>query len=369
MTACSQLIGPTPRGATRTVSLAVRSTMQSAGCDQWLVAYSGGADSLALLIAAADIANRRGEPLRALTVDHGLRDQSGAHARQACDMAARLGVDARIATVNVRAGGSIEAAARTARYDALRSHANRMRTENKNEGLVGVLLGHTMDDQAETVLLGLARGSGARSLAGIRPSTTDRHVRWLRPLLGVRAQETRDACHELNLTPIEDPTNAPDGPWKTTDGQPLPRVALRHDAIPALTRALGQDVVPALARTAALLNADADALDALTPTLDELDVETLSRLEPAIRTRVIKRAALAAGATGVTATHIDAVDALVTRYRGQGPVHLPGNVLAWREKTAPPRPRKMIRIRKDSPVMEHWEDGTDYDQGEENESL
>lgn len=369
MKTCSELVGPTPRGAIRTISLAVRDAMLSAECNRWLVAYSGGADSLALLVTAADIALRRGDSLCALTVEHGLRDDSATHAQQARNMAMTLGIEAEIVNVKVPSHGSIEAAARSARYQALRAYALHMCDQTTSGAQTGILLGHTMDDQAETVLLGLARGSGARSLAGMRPSTTERHVRWLRPLLGVRATDTRNACDELGLTAIEDPTNAVDGPWKTTAGEPLPRIALRHEAIPTLSRALGSDVVPALARTATLLRADADALDALTPQLDELDVEILSQLEPAIRTRVIKRAALMAGGTGLTSAHIEAIDALVTAYRGQGPVHLPGNVFAWREKTPSPHIRKMIRIRKDSPVMEHWEDGTVYDQGEENESL
>ncbi|MDO5719263.1 MAG: tRNA lysidine(34) synthetase TilS [Actinomycetaceae bacterium] len=369
MTDCTQLIGPHPRAATRTVSLAVRAAMQSAQCDQWLIAYSGGADSLALLVTAADIAIRRGERLTALIVDHGLRKESAQQARQALDIATEVGVEARIVTVEVPADGSIEASARAARYQALLTCAQQLRRQDLNDGRVGVLLGHTMDDQAETVLLGLARGSGARSLAGMRPATTSYQVCWLRPLLKVRADDTREACRELQLEPVEDPTNAVDGPWRTAANEPLPRIALRHHVIPALSRALGQDVVPALARTASLLEADADALDALTPPVDDLDVDTLLTYQPAIRARVIKQAAVKAGARGVSATHIGAIEALITKYRGQGAVHLPGNVSAWREKTDRPPRRNIIRIQKQSPGMEHWEDSTTHDSGEANESV
>lgn len=361
MTTCSELIGPNPTGSVRAVSLALRRMMNQADCNRWIVAYSGGADSLALAVAAADLATRRSEPIEAVTVDHGLRPESAEQAHQAATILHSFGLNATIIPVTVDCSDGVEAGARAARYTALAEHARDSRA--------GILLGHTMDDQAETVLLGLARGSSARALSGMRPIVKDGGISWLRPLLSVRAADTRRMCEVLNLPVIEDPSNALDGPWKSADGTPLPRIALRHTVIPHLCAALGQDVVPSLARTAALLTRDADALDALTPEADNLDVDALVAMPQAIRTRVLKRAAEQAGARNLTATHLDALDALVTNYRGQGPIHLANRVFAWREKISKPELKRVIRIRKSNEHVEHWEARHDPTLGDEHESL
>src|SRR5699024_10892879 len=136
-----------------------------------------------------------------------------------------------------------EAAARTARYAALADAA---------QDAAAVLLGHTIDDQAETVLLGLGRGSGARSLAGM-PAAAGL---WRRPFLGLRRSDTEACCTALGLGWAEDPTNAPDGPWRRADGGPLRRAAVRHHVLPALEDALGPGVAEALARTAQRLRDD-----------------------------------------------------------------------------------------------------------------
>ncbi|MDO5729659.1 MAG: tRNA lysidine(34) synthetase TilS [Actinomycetaceae bacterium] len=360
MIACSRLIGANPTGAVRTVSLAVRHMMNEIDCHRWIVAYSGGADSLALAVAAADLASRRGEPLEAVTIDHGLRPESAQHAEQAACILEELGVDTTVLSVTVDQSEGVEAGARNARYDALRKRARSARA--------GVLLGHTMDDQAETVLLGLARGSGARSLGGMRPVIRE-DVTWVRPLLGVRAVDTRRMCETLNLQIVEDPTNALDGPWTKPDGSPLPRIAVRHKVIPALSNALGQDAVPALARTATLLTRDADALDTLTPDGGELDVDELATHPRAIRSRIFKRSAESAGARDLSSAHLDALDALVTHYRGQGPIHLANGVFAWREKVSQPPGKRVIRIRKTNEHVEHWKARHDPTLGDEHESL
>src|SRR5699024_9919901 len=132
-----------------------------------------------------------------------------------------------------------------------------------------ILLGHTMEDQAETVLLALARGSGTRALAGMVPV----RGRLWRPLLGVRREQTEQACRELGLHPWDDPTNRADGPRRTTPGDAPPRAAVAARVLPVLADALGQDPVPALARTAELAAADADHLDSLAAT-------ALARLTP-----------------------------------------------------------------------------------------
>jgi tRNA(Ile)-lysidine synthase len=274
-----------------------------------LVACSGGPDSLALAVGALRVAARRGLPVSAVIIDHGLQPGSDQVATNARDQLAGLGYQ-QVRVVPIRVDDTRrgpEAAARDARYAALRAEAEAAGAT--------VLLGHTLDDQAETVLLGLARGSGVRSLAGMAV----RSGRLLRPLLGVRRAVTEQACAELGLPPWSDPHNA--DPAYT-------RVRARRDALPALEAAFGPGVAEALARTAALARDDADLLDTLAadadPGTDILDCAELAALPAALRTRVIRRWLIRHGATDVSATHVAAVEALVSRWRGQGPAHLPG---------------------------------------------
>ncbi|WP_432545233.1 tRNA lysidine(34) synthetase TilS [Kineococcus sp. SYSU DK004] len=281
-----------------------------------LVACSGGADSLALAAAAAAEAPRLGLVAGAVVVDHGLQDGSAEVAARAAAACRSLGLDpvsARAVAVG-RTGGP-EGAARTARYAAL--EAARARA-----GAAAVLLGHTLDDQAETVLLGLARGSGARSLAGMAPVRG--HLR--RPLLHLPRALVRAACAAQGLEAWEDPWN--------TDRRTA-RARVRHDALPALEGALGPGTARALARTARALRDDADALDELArraarweATADGplLEVADLLGQPPAVRRRVLRAAALAAGcpAGALSLHHVEQVERLVVAWRGQGPVHLPG---------------------------------------------
>lgn len=263
------------------------------------MALSGGPDSLALTAAAAPL-----RPTTALIVDHGLQTGSEAVAETARRQALALGcLAARVLRVSVGAGGGPEAAARTARYGAL---------EAARDG-APVLLAHTLDDQAETVLLGLGRGSGARSIAGMRPSDPP----WYRPLLGVRRRSTVEVCAELGLAAWDDPHNR--DPRFT-------RVRLRTEVLPLLEDVLGGGVAEALARTASALREDNDALDALaaaelaTAAKDGLAVDAIIGLPNALRRRVIRSWLLAGGATGLTDGQIRGVDALVTAWRGQGGV-------------------------------------------------
>lgn len=266
----------------------------------WCVALSGGADSLALTAVAA--AQR---PTTALIVDHRLQADSEHVAARARQQAMELGcVDAQILCVAVGADGGPEAAARTARYAAL---------DGARDG-APVLLAHTLDDQAETVLLGLGRGSGPRSIAGMRPLDPP----WCRPLLGVRREGTHAACDELGLTPWQDPHNA---------DVRFTRVRLRHEVLPLLEDVLGGGVAEALARTAAALREDTDTLDdqaaaALAGLVADgpLDVDALRVIPVAVRRRIIRGWLLAGGASGLTDKQLRAVDALVTRWRGQGGV-------------------------------------------------
>ncbi|QRP46588.1 tRNA lysidine(34) synthetase TilS [Amycolatopsis sp. FDAARGOS 1241] len=300
------------------VRRAVREFLATAGVpDEVCVAVSGGADSLALAEATAYVARHRKLRTRALVVDHGLQDGSAEVAARAATVAKEFGLDtAEVLTVSVTGKGGPEAAARTARYRALREALP------GGEGLV--LLGHTLDDQAETVLLGLGRGSGPRSLAGMRPHDPP----WGRPLLAITRAQTREACAELGVEPWQDPHNA--DPRFT-------RVRLRAEVLPLLEDVLAGGVAGALARTAAQLREDAEALDTVADRIltrasgaEGLDVAVLAAEPAAVRRRVLRRWLLASGVRELTDAHLRSVDALVARWRGQGGVWLPGNLEARR---------------------------------------
>ena len=377
--------------------------------DLVLAACSGGADSLALAAALAHEAPRLSLRGGGVTVDHGLQAGSAERAGRVAALLRELGLDpVHQVSVTVPAGpgsGGPEAAARTARYAALEQVA-------EQAGAAAVLLGHTRDDQAETVLLGLARGAGGRALAGM-PA---RRGRLRRPLLGVPRAVLREACTAQGLEPWDDPHNADPA---------YARARVRHQAMPALEEALGPGVAAALARSAAQLSADCDALDALAaaeswrivlargddpplcspgglppehPAPDRgsaprpadpglaglgqrgaaaggdgagrvgelrraapgggdgagragelrpaapgggdgsgqavvvLDIEGLAELAAAVRSRVLRQAALAAGCPGgsLAAGHVAALDALVTGWHGQRWADLPGVIRARR---------------------------------------
>jgi tRNA(Ile)-lysidine synthase len=290
-----------------------------------LVACSGGADSLALAAALAFTAPRTGLRGGLVTVDHQLQPGSAERARQVVAEAARLGLrPAEVLTVTVGTEGGPEAAARQARYQALAEVADRLQA-------AAVLLGHTRDDQAETVLLGLARGSGPRSLSGMAATAG----RYRRPLLDLPRATTVAACRALDLTPWDDPHN--EDPRYT-------RVRVRRKVMPVLEEELGPGVAEALARTARMAREDADALDEWAESAYRncalsdiggsvtLAVPALEKLPDAVRRRVLRRAAIAAGAPSgaLSATHVLAVDRLVTRWRGQKAVDLPGGLSAVR---------------------------------------
>ncbi len=313
-------MGPQPEVAA--VRRAVRAALADLGPgDLVLVACSGGADSVALAAALAfEATSPRGAGVLAgaLTVDHRLQTGSADRAgKVAADLAA-LGLDpVEVLTVDAGGPGGPEAAARRARYHALEAAADRL-------GAAAVLLGHTRDDQAETVLLGLARGSGARSLSGMAAV----RGRYRRPLLDLPRDTVRAAA--AGMATWDDPHNADPA---------YARSRVRHSALPVLERTLGPGVAAALARSAARLRADADALDDWAARArdeatrdDGLDVAALAALPSAVRTRVLRLAALMAGATAsdLSAGHVEALDRLVTGWHGQGPLDLPGGVAAAR---------------------------------------
>lgn len=283
-----------------------------------VVGCSGGADSLALAAATAFTAPRAGLVARAVVVDHGLQPGSAEVAARAAATCRSLGLAADVVRVRVSPDGEgTEAAARAARLAAL---------EEQAAGDV-VLLGHTRDDQAEQVLLGLARGAGARSLAGM----PRRRGPFRRPLLGLPRATTEQACRALGLHSWADPANA--DPAYT-------RSRVRHRVLPVLEAELGPGVAEALARSAEALRADADALDDLAARAaadvrtddGDLDAASLAALPAAVRTRVLRTWLLDLGAPAgsLTREHVLAVDALVTGWHGQGPLHLPGRVVVRR---------------------------------------
>jgi len=286
--------------------------------DLVLAACSGGKDSLALAGALAFVAPRAGLRAGAVTVDHGLQEGSAERAASVAATLRDLGLDpVRTATVTVSGPGGLEAAARAARYAALEKNA-------ADAGAVAVLLGHTLDDQAETVLLGLARGSGPRSLAGMPP----RRGLFVRPLLGVRRPVTAAACAALGLPAWSDPHNA---------DRRFARVRVRLDVLPALEAALGPGVAEALVRTAGQLRDDAEVLEAIAASQRGRDdtpisAASLAGLPGAVRTRVLRSAALDAGcpAGALTAAHVARIEELVTDWHGQRGVDLPGGVRAAR---------------------------------------
>jgi len=307
-------------------ALAAFASEHAAGDDRWCVALSGGADSLALTAVAA-----AARPTTALIVDHRLQPDSDRVTATAREQALSVGcVDAQVLCVEVGTAGGPEAAARTARYRAL---------DDAREG-APVLLAHTLDDQAETVLLGLGRGSGARSIAGMRPCDPP----WYRPLLGVRRALTHAACAELGLTPWQDPHNL---------DKRFTRTRLRTEVLPLLEDVLGGGVAEALSRTATALREDTETLDELAHrALAEagggggvLDAARLVALPEAIRRRVIRGWLLAGGASGLTDKQIRGVDTLVTAWRGQGGVAV----------GSPLRSQRLIAGRRDGMLTLHTE--------------
>jgi tRNA(Ile)-lysidine synthase len=298
-----------------------------------LVACSGGPDSLALAAVAAYFARRGhvgGHPVTvgAVVVDHQLQEGSGHVAARTAAALTDLGlspVEIRAVTV-AGAGMGPEAAAREARHEALEAAA-------ASQGADAILLGHTLDDQAEQVLLGLARGSGTRSLAGMRPARQGKgNSILLRPFLGLRRADTEEICAVEELEPWHDPTNADPS---------FARSRTRVEVLPHLEEKLGPGVAESLARTAAILQLDADYLEDVAEStyagLAErtgpdvaLSEEALRALAPAIRFRVIAKAAADVGGQQPSYQRLLAAEALLRRQGSAGPVQLPGGVGVYR---------------------------------------
>ncbi len=288
-----------------------------------LVACSGGTDSVALAAALAFEAERAGIRAGAVVVDHGLQPGSDDVAQSAAALCREMGLDpVEVVRADVRqTGAGLEADARSARYAAIERVADRHHA-------AAILVGHTRDDQAEQVLLGLSRGSGARSLSGM-PVRRDRYIR---PLLALPRATTLAACAAYGIEPWNDPHNSDDS---------FRRVRARR-LLATLEADLGPGFGAALARSADLLREDADYLETLAirarAQLPEaagapgVDLEALAALPRAIRTRVWRLLAAEAGAplADVSAAHVESLDALLTSWHGQGPLHVPGGIAVAR---------------------------------------
>ena len=296
--------------------------------DPIIVACSGGADSLALAAAAQQAAAGSGGDRRVVgaTVDHGLQAGSARQAAAVVEQLTGIGCrDVEVLPVQVSGPGGPEAAARRARYDALRRLADSVGGPG---GPAAVLLAHTADDQAETVLLGLARGSGPRSIAGMRPYRRP----WGRPLLGVTRETTEAACRAAGLTPWQDPHNRDPA---------FTRVRLRREVLPLLEEVLGGGVRAALGRTAQLLAQDLDALDAIAAAVSmqacnadgSLDIAALAEQPAAVRTRVLREWATAGGAGPLTFDHLTRMDSQLAA-RGSSQVRVPGGLDVVRDGPA-----------------------------------
>jgi tRNA(Ile)-lysidine synthase len=278
-----------------------------------LFGCSGGADSMALALALFLEANQT--KVIPVVVDHGLQDGSAQITSQTISKLKEIGytqVETAVAQVKITDG--LEASARRARYQIFNQFIDTYRPKY-------FLLAHTLNDQAETVLLGLARGSGARSLSGM---AVENNI-YVRPLLKISRQTTVAACYEGGIEIWSDPHN---------DDLRFARVRVRKNALPNLEENLGPGITEALVRSADLLRDDADALDsfaleyfAQTDPLN-LSVNELERLPRAIRTRVLRLAIYQAGAPAgsLSAEHINGAEALISDWHGQKELSLPGDV-------------------------------------------
>jgi tRNA(Ile)-lysidine synthase len=309
-----------------------------------IVACSGGADSLALALAvraavdAADGSRR----VAAATVDHGLQVGSAQRAQSTAELLERIGYgDIAVLTVAVEGSGGMEAAARRTRYAALAAHARSVFGSGHGPLPGAVLVGHTGDDQAETVLLGLARGSGPRSIAGMRPWRPP----WGRPLLTMTRADTENACRAAGLSPWQDPHNADPA---------FTRVRLRREVLPLLEDVLGGGVRAALSRTADLMAEDLDALaeiavGARARVCDAdgaLDIALLRGYPAAIRGRVLRSWASAGGAGPLTFEHLTRMGDAVSDPKGPAQVRIPGGLDVVRTGNT-------LRLRHIRPASEH----------------
>lgn len=291
--------------------------------DYVLVGCSGGADSLALVWTTSVVGKRLELKVGAIIVDHQLFPESNDVALNAKKQCEELGIqEVIIKKVNVEHNHEgLEAAARIARYEAFENVLHETNAQ-------AILLAHTQDDQAETVLMRLTRGSGAKSLSGMAQVSR----KYLRPFLHLRKKLVHDSLDLIGLKAWQDPAN--------TDHQFL-RVKVRHELMPKIIEVLGESAISSLDKTSQLLRLDNQALEELAQQFFEsqkdvktngLEISELEKLPEAIRTRVLRIFAIASGVHPgpFSFEHIEAIDALVKNWHGQGNVDLPGFIQATR---------------------------------------
>ena len=291
--------------------------------DYVLVGCSGGADSLALVWTTSVVGKRLELKVGAIIVDHQLFPESNDVALNAKKQCEELGIqEVIIKKVNVEHNHEgLEAAARIARYEAFENVLHETNAQ-------AILLAHTQDDQAETVLMRLTRGSGAKSLSGMAQVSG----KYLRPFLHLRKKLVHDSLDLIGLKAWQDPAN--------TDHQFL-RVKVRHELMPKIVEVLGESAISSLDKTSQLLRLDNQALEDLAQQFLEsqkdvktngLEISELEKLPEAIRTRVLRIFAIASGVHPgpFSFEHIEAIDALVKNWHGQGNVDLPGFIQATR---------------------------------------
>ena len=289
-----------------------------------LIAVSGGADSLALASAVLFESKKLQLNIATVTIDHGLQKASAKVAEQTLEKLHQIGItEAWSKKVKVGTKGGPEAAARDARYKALES----IRIESKSDFIV---LGHTANDQAETVLLGLTRGSGSKSLSGM----STRSDRLLRPLLSIERKTTEQFCKDEKISPWQDPQNK--------DLKFL-RVRIRKVVLPFLEKQLGNGIFSNLIRTSSQLKEDDQYLSSVAEKAFKkiaktsartviLDQPGLSKLPAAIRNRVIK-SAIDYFEVDSSRVHVLAVADLILNWHGQKPLALPGVRVERKGKT------------------------------------
>ena len=304
--------------ATLAIRQAVRPWVESAA-HRILIGVSGGADSMALAIGTLAEAKSADVGLIAIIIDHQLQSGSASIASEARTQLLNLGfTDVEIVTVDVELTDGMESSARRARFAAFDSAIAKYQPDF-------FFLAHTKNDQAESVLLGLARGSGTRSLSGMG----EVNGKFIRPLLSIDRATTEAACLENSITPWIDPHNSE---------LAYSRVRVRKEILPLMESHLGPGIVDALARSASILREDADALDELAEGFlkgqnpANLAVELVEALPKAVRIRVLRQAIYSAGAPlgSLGAEHLAPVEALITNWHGQGAISLPGGVKVLR---------------------------------------
>ena len=282
-----------------------------------LLGVSGGSDSMSL--AAAVLKERNNKRAIPVVVDHGLQKGSAETANIVRERLMHLGfTEVFVARANVEMKDGLEASARRARYKVFEMAI-------ETYGADTFLLAHNKNDQAEGVLLGLARGSGTKSLSGMR----EKNGIYVRPFLNISKEIILQACTELGMDFWSDPHN---------ENLEFTRVRVRQNVIPHIESEIGPGIVDALSRSARILGEDAQALDEWAERiislqgLNNLEIEKLLELPKAVRARVLRRAIYAAGAPNgsLTAEHLEPVEALVTAWKGQGECSLPGGVKVLR---------------------------------------